>query len=166
MLNHPAAGNAAFAPRVGNRTRMARPARDGTLADRARMTRHCLMLTVVSLMVLAGCATRAPLAQPRPSAGKSAGPRLSESEAITIAKGAAERFGVKLSEHAEPRATYRPTDVGVVWPLIAEGPGEPAFGDHVWVVHFGSGPKTNYPGGDFMVYVDDKTGRSRLVGGM
>lgn len=40
------------------------------------------------------------------------------------------------------------------------------FADHIWVVHFGFGPKNNYPGGDFMVYVDDKTGRSRLAGGM
>ncbi len=91
---------------------------------------------------------------------------MSESEAIKIAKRVAERFGVKLSEHAEPTATYGPTDISIVWPLMAEGPGEPAFGDHIWVVHFGWGPRTNYPGGDFMVYVDDKTGRSRLVGGM
>ena len=125
------------------------------------------MFAFVALTVFVGsCASRAPFAESQASEERPVETRLNSAEAIKIAKRAAQRFGVNLSEHPEPTATYRRSEVKVVWPLIAEGPGEPAFGEHIWVVHFGWGPKMNYPGGDFMVYVDDKTGRSRLVGGM
>jgi hypothetical protein len=133
------------------------------------MTRFFHILTAVALTLFVGsCAARAPLAEPHASNGKPTGAHLSESEAIEIAKRAAERWGVNWREQAPPTAKYRvsKTKLNIVWPLMAEGPGEPSFGDHIWVVFFGDGPTTNYPGGHFMIYVDDKTGRSRLVGGM
>ncbi len=132
-----------------------------------RMIRHLHTLTVATLaLFVCSCDSRTSLPQPQPSEQKPAAARLSESEAIKVAKTLAERFGANLSDYAEPKATYhRASDINVVWPFMAEGPKEPAFGDHYWSVYFGPGPKTDHPGGHFMVYVDDKTGRSRIVGG-
>jgi len=128
---------------------------------------HQRFVTLVFALLLAGCAHRLATNQHRNSDNKPTGPRLSKTEAIEIAKRTAERFGAKLSEHAEPTADYQTTtNRMVVWLTVAEGPGEPSFGDHIWVVHFGWGPKTNYPGGDFFVFVDEKTGRSRVSPGM
>lgn len=132
------------------------------------MIRHLLMLAAVILALLpSACSTKPALAKPEVSETRPLGAHLSDSEAIEIAKRAAERWGVNWREHAPPKASYEvsKTKLNIVWPLMAEGPGEPSFGDYVWVVVFDAGPKWNYPGGHFMVYVDDKTGRSRLVGG-
>ncbi len=137
------------------------------LADRARMIRHLHIVAVAAFALFLGsCDSRTPLAQAQRSERKPAGPHLSESEAIKVAKSLAERLGARLTDYQEPTATYhRASEINIVWPLMAEGPNEPAFGDHYWTVYFGPGPKTDYPGGHFMVYVDDKTGRSRFVGG-
>jgi len=125
------------------------------------MIRRFFLFTVWALLLLPmSCANRPPLAQPRLSEEKPAGAHLTKSEAIEIAKRAAERSGVKWSDQAEPTARYHTLDINIAWP------GEPSFGDQVWVVYFGWGPKTYYPGGGFWVYVDDKTGSSRLQGGM
>jgi hypothetical protein len=137
------------------------------LAVSTPMTRHLYLFAVAALIIFAGsCASRNPESQPRSAEEKPAHAHLTESEAIQIAKRLAKRWGIELSEHAEPTASYQITDRNFVWPYMAEGPNEPSFGTRVWVIHFAWGPKTNYPGGDFFVYVDDKTGRSRLVGGM
>jgi hypothetical protein len=125
------------------------------------MIRRFFLFTAWALLLLPmSCANRLPLAQPQLSEGKPAGAHLTKSEAIEIAKRAAERSGVELSEYAEPTARYHTIDIDIAWP------GEPSFGHHIWVVDFGWGPKTYYPGGDFCVYVGDKTGRTRLGGGM
>jgi hypothetical protein len=132
------------------------------------MTFHQRLATLAFFaLLLTGCAHRLTISQQHGTDDKPAGARLSKTEAIEIAKRVAERFGANLSEQAEPTADYQTTtNRMVVWLLVAEGPGEKSFGDHIWVVHFGWGAKTNYPGGDFFVFVDDKTGRSRLQGGM
>ncbi len=138
------------------------------LADRHRMTfAHQRFVALALALLLTGCAHRLATSQQGGSEDKPAGARLGRTEAIEIAKRTAERFGAKLSEQAEPTADYQTTtNRMIVWATVVEGPGESSFGDHIWVVHFGWGPKRNYPGGDFFVFVDDKTGRSRLVGGM
>ena len=111
---------------------------------------RCLYLftAAVVMLFLSSCASRPPLAQPQFSEEKPAGAQLTKAKAIDIAKRLAERSGVKLSEHAEPTASYQTSNTNLVWPLMAEGPGEPSFGDLIWVIHFGWSPNTNYPGSD------------------
>ncbi len=71
-----------------------------------------------------------------------------------------------MSQYAEPTAMYRPSNPNLFSVLVVEGLGEPPPGDHVWVVDFGWGRNSNYPGGDLSVYVDDKTGRARFAPSM
>ncbi len=131
------------------------------------MIRSFYQFTALAIaLLLAGCAHRPLSSQTEPVDEKPAGAHLSKSQAIQIARRSAERMGAKLVEYAEPTANFRPSDPKTFSLPIVEGPGEPPPGDHIWVVYFGGGPARNYPGGDFFVFVDDKTGRSRLAGGM
>ena len=144
------------------------PGRSGrALAGRTRMTRSTYHLVAVAFALLfAGCAYRSPSNGVTGSEDRPAGAHFSKSQAIEIGKRAAERFGAKLTEYAEPTASYRPGNPQLFSFMVVEGPGEPPPGDHVWVVGFGWGRHSNYPGGDLTVYVDDKTGRARLAPSM
>jgi len=131
------------------------------------MTRHHYYIAAVAFMLLfAGCAHRVSPTQAQGSEQRPTGAHLSMSQAIQIAKRAAERFGADLSQYAEPAARYRPSDPKLFSVLVVEGPGEPPPGDHMWVIDFGWGRSSNYPGGDLMVWVDDKTGRARFAPSM
>ena len=131
------------------------------------MTPHyCFTAALALVLLLAGCAHRGPTSQAQSSDEKPAGAHLGKSQAIQIAKRAVERFGTKLSEYEEPTASYRPSDLKTFSIPVVEGPEETPPGDHIWVVYFGGVHTRNYPGGDFFVFVDDKTGRSKLSGGM
>jgi len=61
---------------------------------------------------------------------------------------------------------YRPSDPKLFSVHVVAGPDEPLPGDHVWVVDFGWGRNSNYPGGDLSVRVDDKTGRACIAPSM
>jgi hypothetical protein len=131
------------------------------------MTRSTYQLVVVAFaLLLAGCAHRPHSNGGAGSGDRPAGAHFSKSQAIQIGKRAAERFGAKLSEYGEPTATYRPGDPQLFSFMVVEGPGESPAGDHVWVISFGWGRNSNYPGGDLTVYVDDKTGSARLAPSM
>lgn len=131
------------------------------------MTRHYYNIAAVAfILLLTGCAHRLSPTQAQGFEQRPAGAHLSESRAIQIAKRAAERLGADLSQYAEPAVSYRPSDPKLFSFFMVEGPGEPPPGDHVWVVNFGWGRNSNYPGGDLCVYVDDKTGRARFAPSM
>ncbi len=130
------------------------------------MIRQYYNIAVVAfILLLPGCAHRSPT-QPQGSDQRPVGAHLNKSQAIQIAKRAAERLGADLRQYAEPAASYRPSDPKLFSVFVVEGPGEPPPGDHVWVVDFGWGRNSNYPGGDLMIYVDDKTGRARFAPSM
>ncbi len=131
------------------------------------MTRHyCHIAAAALMLLLTGCAHHAPSSQPQASPERPVGAHLSRSQAIQIAKRAAQRIGVNLTQYAEPTARYRPSDPKLFSVHVVEGPGEPLPGDHVWVIDFGWGRNSYYPGGDLSVYVDDKTGRARFAPSM
>ena len=131
------------------------------------MTRStCYLVALAIVVLLAGCAHRSSSNGVAGSEDKPVGAHFSKSQAIEIGKRAAERFGAKLTEYGEPTATYRSGNPQLFSFMVVEGPGEPAPGDHVWVIDFGWGRHSNYPGGDLTVYVDDKTGRARLAPSM
>ena len=121
------------------------------------------LAVVVFALFLLGCAHHPASKEP---ASRPIGAHLSESQAIQIAKRAAERFRAKLSEYEEPTARYMPSDSKTSMFPVIEGPNEPPPGNHIWFVRFQGGATRNYPGGYFVVVVDDKTGRARLEGGM
>ena len=124
------------------------------------------MVFALTLLPIA-CAHRPPSLQAKSSNEKPTGAHLSRSQAIEIAKRAVERrLKANLSEYAEPKATYRPSDPKMFGFWVVEGPGEAAPGDHVWVVDFGYGSKSNYPGGNLALEVDDKTGRAAFLPSM
>ena len=127
---------------------------------------HYRFAALAFVLLLAGCAHRLPADQAQGSDDRPGGAHFSKSQAIGIASRAAERSGAKLSEYAAPTASYRPSDGKLFSIPVVEGPGEPPAGNRMWVIHFGWGPTRNYPGGDFIVFVDDKTGRARVEGGM
>jgi len=132
--------------------------------------RFWLFMAFALALLSTSCAHRPPSLQAKSSEQKPTGAHLSRSQAIEIAKRAVERFlrsNLNRYADAEPKATYRPSDpkmfgIGV----FVEGPGEAPPGDHVWVVDFGSGSKSNYPGGDLVLEVDDKTGRAAFLPSM
>ena len=124
--------------------------------------RFYLFTVFAFTLLLTSCAHHLPSAQTQSFEEKPAGAHLSKSQAVQIAKRAAVRLGAKLNEYAEPTATYRSSNPKLSSFMFGEGPGEPSPGDHVWVVDFGWGVKSNYPGGDLTVYVDDKTGRAQF----
>jgi hypothetical protein len=120
--------------------------------------RHIAAVTL--MLLLTGCAHHVPSSEAQGSAQRPVGAQLSKSQAIQIAKRAAQRIEVDLTQYAEPTAMYRASDPKLFSIHVVEGPREPLPGDHVWVVDFGWGRNSNYPGGDLSVYVDDKTGRA------
>lgn len=123
------------------------------------MIRLVYFCVAVPLVLIAGsCANSPPCRQPRPSEEESAGARLSKTEAIQIAERAAERLGVNWHENAPPVTRFYVEKVKHLKP-------KPSFGDHIWHVYFAWGPKTNFPGGDFWVYVDDITGETLVERG-
>lgn len=77
-------------------------------------------------------------------AGKPQGARLTKSQAVAIAKTAAEREGVSLMDYREPDASY-----GSVRPKT-------------WQVFFDG--RTAGMGHRFYVYVDDQTEETRILG--
>ncbi len=71
-----------------------------------------------------------------------------------------------MNEFAAPTARYRASDPKMFSLLVGEQPGGPPPGDHVWVIDFGWGVNSYYPGGDLSVYVDDKTGHAGFAPSM
>ena len=131
------------------------------------MTRYYYQLAAAALaLLLVGCAHRSGSSQARGYDDKPVGAHLSRSQAIEIAKRAAEGSGAKLNEFAAPTARYRPSDPKIFSLLVGKAPGEPPTGDHVWVIDFGWGVNSYYPGGELSVYVDDKTGRAGFAPSM
>jgi hypothetical protein len=131
------------------------------------MTRYYYQLAAAALvLLLVGCAHRGVSRQARGLDDRPVGARLSESQAIEIAKRAVERLGAKLNEYAVPTARYRPSDPKMFSLLVVEQPGGPPPGDHVWVIDFGWEVNSYYPGGDLSVYIDDKTGRAGFAPSM
>lgn len=129
------------------------------------MTRHYYHFASVAVaLLLTACVHPGRSGQTLTLDDRSVGPRLSQAEAILIAKQAAEHNGARLSEYIEPRARYETTDPKTTWFLMFDGPNDPYPGNHTWFIHFEG--IHNYPGDYFDVYVDDKTGRTRLIGGM
>ena len=129
--------------------------------------RFCLFLVSALTLLPTSCAHRPPSLLAKSSDETPAGAHLSRAQAIEIAKRAVERrLKTNLSEYAEPKATYRPSDPKMFGFWVVEGPGEAPPGDHVWIVDFGSGSKSNYPGGDLMLEVDDRTGRAAFLPSM
>ena len=127
---------------------------------------HCHIAALAFIVVLTGCAHPGSSPQGNGSERRPVGARLSKPKAVQIAKRAAQRVGADLSQYAEPSATYEPSDPKLFSFYVLEGPGEAPPGNHVWVVNFGWGRNSNYPGGDLCIYVDDKTGRARIAPSM
>ena len=112
------------------------------------MNHHLFTCLVAGL--LAACtvpdAPRQPTArapQPRPRIYKNSRPKLTEREAIGLARRAAVRNGIDLRKFAPPSARYHHTN------------------EHdAWFVHFPG--KAALPGNHFAVQVEDKTGQTRI----
>ncbi len=94
-----------------------------------------ILLSVFAWSCLTGCA------HPRP-----AGARLTSSDVNRIAKQAAERSGIDLSDYKRPEARYRP--------------------DGSWFVFFDGHGLSRTVGSHFAVVVDDRTGEARVSPGM
>jgi hypothetical protein len=81
--------------------------------------------------------------QPHPRIYKNSRPKLTELEAIGLARRAATRNGIDLRQFATPSARYHHTN------------------EHdAWFVHFPG--KAALPGNHFAVQVEDKTGQTRI----
>jgi hypothetical protein len=93
-------------------------------------------MSVLALALLAGC-----VHTPRDGA------HLSKLDAIRIAKEAAKRDGISLSNYQRPEARYRADD-------------------RTWFVFFDGRGFFRAPGSFFGVHVDDQTGEARVSPGM
>jgi hypothetical protein len=126
-------------------------------------SKHSFWTALTLAAVLAGCHS-SPSPKTDTMDDRPSGARLSQAEAIRIAKGMAEMGGTLLSDYMEPTAHYEATKPETAWFLMFDRPEDPRPGDHTWLVFFEG--RHNSPGDHFLVYVDDKTGRTRIVGGM
>jgi hypothetical protein len=71
---------------------------------------------------------------------------LTQAEAVRIAGEAAVKHGYRLADYEEPQAHYEFTHK-----------------DRTWVIFYVG--KVRLPGNHFLVWVDDRTGEVRVVGG-
>jgi hypothetical protein len=105
---------------------------------------------VAALLLLAGCTHHS--ASPTDSTTAAAADtklqktRLSEAEVIRISKQAAERDGFRLSDYKEPRVHFEFTRRDQTWTVFYDG-------------------KIPAPGHHFLVWVDDQTGKPRVMRG-
>lgn len=103
-------------------------------------------MSLALVAAFTGCATTAHNSQPvsdvRPD-----GARLTQSQAISLAKQAAEREGFHLTDYKEPDALF---EIHRGW--------RSQFTD--WSVGFDS--KVPFPGDHFTVFVDDQTQTAKL----
>ena len=80
-------------------------------------------------------------------AGCASSPKTSQADVVRIARDVASAAGYKLADFREPKPYYEMT-----------------WKDQTWVVFFEMKPPTP-PGGAFLVWVNDKTGETRVVAG-
>ena len=73
-------------------------------------------------------------------------PRLTHAQVLKIARSAGEKAGFNLREFREPRVEFEFTKKDYTWTVFFE-----------W--------KTVPFGGDFLVWVDDRTGKARVMPG-
>jgi hypothetical protein len=100
---------------------------------------------VAATTILVGCAKNAGVDSPS-SDVRPAGAHLSQAQVITIAKNAAEREGIGLTNFADPKAYFEFTKKDKVWSVFFDG-------------------KIPMPGNHFLVWVDDQTQQAKIMGG-
>jgi hypothetical protein len=113
---------------------------------RMSLVAHLLIPLFASALVFTGCKHPPLTAQPTVPNSQLEGPRLSSAEAVSLAKRAAERQGLRLREYEEPEAHYEFTRKDRSW----------------WVFFNGRIPMH---GNHFAISVDDQTGATRLIPG-
>jgi hypothetical protein len=100
------------------------------------------LIALLALVIALGCSH---LPQKPNSESGSLDRRLSQTEAVRIAKQEAKRFGGNLHRYKEPEVSYEPMDKS-------------------WFFLFRV-KESRYPGDYFGIFVDDQTGKARLFPG-
>jgi hypothetical protein len=106
-----------------------------------RIFDHNSLTIAVILLVLTGSARATPVSDIHRD-----GARLSQAQAISIAKKAAERAGYRLTDYEEPRANYEFTKKNKKWSAF----------------FVGRDPK---PGNHFLIWIDDQTEKTEVIPG-